>query len=96
MPMIEVTISELQNAASKISQSNEALRETAAALKAAADDLASAWEGNAREAFVAEQEQIDAWYKQMAECVETYVGTMKTAAQKYVNTEAEAVKLIKG
>lgn len=96
MPMIEVTISELQGAATKVSQSNESFREAAAALKAAADELAGTWEGTAHDAFVAEQQQIDAWYKQMAECVDAYVDSMKNAAEAYLRTDAEGVSLIKG
>lgn len=96
MAIIEVTPSELCSAAGKISQSNDTFREAAAALKAAADELAGTWEGTAHEAFVDEQEQIDTWYKQMAECVDAYVKAMQDAATSYEETDAEGVGIIKG
>lgn len=96
MAMIEVTLSELQGAANKVSQSNESFREAAAALKAAADELAGTWEGTAHDAFVAEQQQIDTWYRQMAECVDAYVASMKAAAEAYARTDAEGVATIRG
>lgn len=95
MAIIEVTVSDLQNASSKISQANETFREAAAALKAAADQLAGTWEGTSRDTFVQEQQEIDNWYKAMSEVVDQYVASMKNAAEQYESTDAEAAALIR-
>ncbi len=93
---LTVTISELTSAAQKIAQANESFREAATALKQAADALADTWEGDAHEIFVQEQEQIDQWYKQMANVVDTYVAAMKQTASDYEATDAAAVGIING
>lgn len=95
MPLIKVKISELQSAASKVSQANQTFREAAAALKASADALAETWEGGAHDAFVQEQEQIDKWYKMMAETVDGFVASMSQAAVDYEETDVTAAQLIR-
>lgn len=92
---IEVTISELQSAASKITQSAADYKAAADSLKAAADELAASWEGDSQVAFVAEQEQAYEWYKTMAGICERYAESMQEAARKYTETDAEAASLIK-
>lgn len=95
MALIQVTISELTGAANKIAKSNESFREAVAAVKAATEALADTWEGPTRDAFVAEQEQIDGWYKSMSDCVDQYVASMNAAANAYLETDAAASNLIK-
>lgn len=94
MALIEVTVSELQGAASRISKANETFRDAANALKNAADELAGLWKGTASEAFVEEQQEIDTWYKMMADCVDEYVSSMNTAADDYLRTDEEAAAMI--
>ena len=94
MALIQVTISELQSAAGKIAKANETFREAVAAVKTASEALGDVWEGTARDAFVAEQQQIDKWYNMMSECVDQYVASMNTAASEYLNTDAAARDLI--
>lgn len=96
MANIEVTPDELRSAANRIAQSNDAFRNAATELKAAADELAGTWEGVAHDTFVAEQEQIDNWYKLMAECVDTYVKAMQDAANSYEETDAAGAARIRG
>lgn len=92
---IEVTISELQSAASTITQAASDYRSAADTLKAAADELAATWEGDSQVAFVAEQEQAHAWYTKMAEICERYAEAMNKAAQNYVDTDADAASTIR-
>lgn len=94
MALIQVTISELTGAASKIAKANESFREAVAAVKAASEQLGDTWEGPTRDAFVAEQEQIDKWYNMMSDCVAQYVASMNTAANEYINTDMAARDLI--
>lgn len=95
MAVFKVGIPELENAASKIGQANQNFRDAAAALKAAADALSETWEGGAHDAFVAEQEQIDQWYKTMADVVDGFVAAMKQTAAEYVETDHSVAAEIK-
>lgn len=95
MSLIKITISELQGAATKVSQANETFREAAAALKAAADALAETWEGGAHDVFVQEQEQINKWYETMAEVVDGFVTSMNQAAVDYNETDQAGAQLIR-
>ncbi|MBR2942556.1 MAG: WXG100 family type VII secretion target [Clostridia bacterium] len=92
---ITVTISELVGAANSIKQANEAFRAAAEAMKQAAAALAEEWSGDARDAFVAEQEQIDSWYKTMAEVVDGYIAAMQQSAADYQETDNEAANIVK-
>lgn len=95
MSLIKVRISELQGAASKISQANQTFRDAAIALKAAAEALADTWEGGAHDAFVQEQEQINKWYEMMAEVVDGFVVSMNQAAVDYNETDQAGAQLIR-
>ena len=92
---IEVTISELQNAASNITQYAQDYKSAADNLKASADALAGAWEGDSQVAFVDEQEQAYNWYTKMAALCEEYADSMKNAATAYEQTDAEAAAEIR-
>ena len=92
---IEVTISELQSAAGKITQYASDYQSAADSLKAAADELASTWEGDSQVAFVTEQEAAYEWYKKMAAICEQYAQSMNVAAQRYQETDAEAASTIR-
>lgn len=95
MAVFKVGIPEMENAAAKVNQANQNFRDAAAALKAAADALNDTWEGGAHDAFVAEQEQIDQWYKTMAEVVDGFVAAMKQTAADYVETDHGVAQEIK-
>ncbi|MGN0996881.1 MAG: WXG100 family type VII secretion target [Candidatus Ventricola sp.] len=95
MPLIKVTISELQGAANKVSQANSNFRDAAAALKAAADALADTWEGGAHDAFVQEQDQINKWYDTMAEVVDGFVSSMTQAAADYEATDQAGAQIVR-
>jgi len=92
---IEVTISELVGAANSIKQANENFRTAAQAMKQASQALADEWSGDARDAFVAEQEQIDSWYVTMAEVVDTFIAAMQQSANDYNETDSEAANIVK-
>lgn len=92
---IEVTISELQSAAGKITQYAADYQSAADSLKAAADELAATWEGDSQVAFVSEQQAAYDWYKKMAAICEEYANSMNTAAQRYIETDTEAATTIR-
>ena len=96
MPLsIELTMSELVGATNSIKQANEAFRQAANAMKQAAQALAEEWSGDARDAFVAEEEQIDSWYATMAEVVDGYIAAMQQTAADYEETDTAAANAVK-
>ena len=92
---LEVTVSELQQAATNISNSANDYENAATALKNAADELASTWEGDSQVAFVDEQTRAYEWYKKMAEICRQFATAMQQAAQKYAETDAQATSTIR-
>ena len=92
---IEVTISELQSAATNITNAANDYEAAATSLKNAGDELASTWEGDSQVAFVAEQQRAFEWYKKMAEICRSYAQAMNNAAQKYMETDSQAASTIK-
>ena len=87
---LEVTVSELQQAATNINTSADDYEAAATALKNAADELAATWEGDSQVAFVDEQTRAYEWYKKMAEICRQFANAMQQAAQKYEETDAQA------
>jgi len=59
---------------------------------AAADQLASKWEGDAQKVFVAEQQQAKNWYLQMAAIVRQYAAALQKAAKDYQSADTEAAR----
>ena len=95
MAYIKVTVSELQNGATKIMQANEAFMEAANALKAASDALAGTWEGTSQVKFASAVEKSASWHKLMSECVQGYAAAMNEAATNYDNADKEAASIIR-
>ncbi len=92
---IEVSISELQSAANKITQAAGDYQNAVESLKSAADQLAATWEGDSQVAFVTEQEAAYNWYKKMVALCEEYAQSMNVAAARYMETDAQAASTIK-
>ncbi|MBQ9459280.1 MAG: WXG100 family type VII secretion target [Oscillospiraceae bacterium] len=92
---IELTVSELQSAASKLTEYANGYEDSAKQLKSAADELSATWSGDSQVAFVEEQQHAFEWYTKMAEIVRTYAEALNVAAQKYQETDIEAANHIK-
>ena len=95
MARFEVTVSEMQNAANKISQAAQDFLNTANQTFACAQQLAESWEGDSQVAFQAEQQQANEWYKKMTDIVNTYVASLQNAAKSYQQADNEAASTIK-
>ena len=95
MARFEVTVSEMQSAANKISQAAENFLNVANQTFASAQALAESWEGDSQVAFQAEQQQANEWYKKMVEIVNTYVNSLQNAAKAYQQADSEAASNIK-
>lgn len=94
--LFNVTISEVRNAASKLQAALADFEQATNNTKAAADTLCSMWEGDARNAFAAEQEKNVAWFGQMAKIVETYISALNVAAEAYTILDETATHIIQG
>lgn len=86
----KVSADQLRGAATKIEQQIQEYEAANKAAKAAADDVASKWEGDAQKAFVSEQEKTQAWYSQMVKVLQTYSATLRAAAAAYEAADAAA------
>jgi WXG100 family type VII secretion target len=74
-----------------ISRFTEATENT----KQAADTVAAGWEGDAREAFVREQEEAIGYYREMARLVTEYREKVGKASKAYTDTDARCAKLLR-
>ena len=83
MARFEVTISEMQSAANKISAEAQEFLNAAGQVFTSAQQLGASWEGDSQVAFMAEQQKANEWYKRMVEIVNTYVSSLQNAARIY-------------
>ncbi len=95
MARFEVTVSEMQSAANKISQAAENFMNAANQTFQAAQALGESWTGDSQVAFNAEQQKANEWYKKMVEIVKTYVQSLQNAAKSYQQADNEAASTIK-
>lgn len=91
-----VSIAEMIAAANDMNRAMESYQEAVAQCKSAGDDLASKWEGEAKEAFVAHQETAFSWYKQMIQTVLQMVDVVRKAADEYTRMEETVKSIIHG
>ena len=92
---LEVTCSELKSAASAISKANEAFRDAAANLQAAAEELMNTWVGDSRDKFASGMEERKVWYEQMSEIVTEYVQSMNQIADQYEEMDQKGAQLVR-
>ncbi len=95
MARFEVTVSEMQNAANKISQAAQDFLSNAEKVMQSAQALADSWEGDSQVAFQNEQTQAFNWYKSMVELVNNYVSTLNTTARTYQEADEASAQNIK-
>ena len=88
-----VDAAELLQAANQMNQAAEIYEEAVETAKGAANDLASKWEGAAKDAFVAHQENAYSWYKQILNVVREMVQIIRKAVDLY-NQMEDAVKSV--
>ena len=78
---------ELIQAANEINQAVETYNEAVDAAKNAAEDLASKWEGDARDAFVASQENAYSWHQRIIAVVRQMIDVIRRISEDYAETE---------
>lgn len=70
---------------------NEAIEMT----RRAAEDLASKWEGDAKEAFVADQENALRWYGSLRDVAEAVVEAIKQNRSRYMDTASHLADIMR-
>lgn len=83
MASIEVTISELQNAANTFTQAAENFRNAAQEVLNSAQQLSDVWEGDSHAPFLAEQEQTKKWCNNLTDIINLYVEGFTNGVKAY-------------
>ena len=95
MAKIEVTLSEIRNAAAKIKKASEDFLACAGDTMNSAEELARTWEGDSQVAFMNEQRRANEWYKKMMSLAGTYDSNLQDAAKLYEGADSESAAAIK-
>lgn len=90
---ILVELRQIQLAIADMNKAMELYRDAVEEAKTAAADLASKWEGAAKDAFVAHQENAYNWQLSIVVVVNEMIATIRKAMDMYEQMEA-AVKII--
>jgi len=88
---ILVQAAELIQAANEMNQAMEIYEEAVETAKSAAADLASKWEGAAKDAFVVHQENAYNWHREIISIVLQMIDVVRKVRDLYEQTE-QAVK----
>lgn len=91
-----VEVAKLTTAEVEILQAVMAYKAAVEKAKAAAEELGAKWEGDAREAFMAEQEKAYRWHMSISDIVRAFAEALKSAATNYMNAEGSITGIIKG
>lgn len=89
-----VQAAELAQAANEMNQAAEIYREAVETCKTTAADLASKWEGDAKEKFVAQQENAYSWHQQILQVVRQMAEVINKAIEMYSEMEDAAKKIV--
>ena len=87
---------ELSQAAAKMNEAMEVYNEAIETVKTAAADLASKWEGDAQQAFVANQEEAYNWYTSIHAVVIYIIETVQKVIEMYNQTEENLKNIMRG
>ena len=87
---------ELSQAAAKMNEAMEVYNEAIEAVKSSAADLASKWEGDAKQAFVTNQDEAYRWYSSIHSVVITIINTVKQVIEQYKQAEESIKSIVRG
>jgi len=87
---------ELSQAAAKMNEAMEVYNNAINAVKAAAADLASKWEGDTKEAFVRNQEEAYKWYSMIHNIVVGIIDLVKKVISMYQDAESKVKSIVQG
>ena len=91
-----VQAAELIQAANDMNQAMEVYETSVDEAKSAAADLASKWEGAAKDAFVAHQENAYSWHRQIIAVVINMISVIRQVIDLYKETEEAVKKVVQG
>lgn len=86
---------QLRRVAAQIREANSIITEAKQGAESAATELASNWEGEARDAFVQEQLNAKSWIEKMIVIVNEMVNTIDTINTSYTNVDESIASLIR-
>lgn len=87
---------QLRRVSAQIREANSIITEAKQGAESAATELASNWEGDARDAFVEEQLNAKNWIETMIEVVNDLVNTIDTINTCYTNMDETVSNLFNG
>jgi len=87
---------ELTQAAAKMNEAMEVYNEAIDAVKSAAADLASKWEGDAQKSFVTNQDEAYRWYSSIHGVVVYIINTVKQVIDMYRSAEEQIKSIVRG
>ncbi len=87
---------ELTQAAADMNKAMEIYNEAINAVKDAAADLASKWEGDTQQAFVRNQEEAYKWYSSIHLVVIYIIETVQKVVKMYQDTEERIKSIVRG
>ena len=82
-----VDAAEIIAAVNAMNKAMDAYNDAVEQCEKAAEELASKWEGEAKEAFVQHQATAYSWYKQMIQVVLQMIDTIRKAVEQYEEME---------
>jgi WXG100 family type VII secretion target len=85
---------QLRQVAAQLREANSIIESAKAGAESAATELASNWEGDARDAFVAEQVRAKTWITQMISIVLEISVTIDRINSQYTDLEANVTQII--
>ena len=98
MAIVELLVqaSELIQAANQMNQAMETYQDAVETAKSAAADLASKWEGAAKDAFVNQQENAYTWHKSIISIVRQMIDVVRKVVDVYNQMEDAVKNVVKG
>ena len=98
MAIVELLVqaSELIQAANQMNQAMETYQDAVETAKSAAADLASKWEGAAKDAFVNDQENAYNWYVSLTDVVYAIIEEARRCIDRYREAEERLKGIMKG
>ena len=91
---IHAVISEMNDAARTLDKVTEEFADAVSRTKQAASRLTDGWEGDARNAFVEEQEEAFAYYQLVNEKAKEHAELLRKAAKIYKETDEQAARIL--
>lgn len=91
-----VQAAEMTQAIAEMNRASETYKEAVEASKSAADELASKWEGAAKDQFVIHQKTAYDWHLKIIQVVKEMIDVARKAIELYTDMEDSVKSIMKG